>query len=67
MRRSAPFDSRTPVTDMKQGNLRTGELPDAFEAALRAGRVALVELRIDPEPITARATLAQIRGAGVGA
>ena len=46
---------------------RTAELPDAFEAALRAGRVALVEPRIDPELITTRATLAQIRGAGAHA
>ena len=38
-----------------------------FEAALRPGRVALVELRIDPEPITTRTTLAQVRGAGAGA
>ena len=46
---------------------RTGEFPAAFEAATSAGRVALVELRIDPELITTRATLAQIRGAGVRA
>ena len=45
---------------------RTGEFPDAFEAAMSAGRVALVELRIDPELITTRATLSQIRGAGAG-
>ena len=38
-----------------------------LEAALRAGRVALVEPRIDPEPITTRAILAQVRGAGAGA
>ena len=41
---------------------RTEEFPGAFEKALRAARVALVELRIDPELITTRATLAQIRG-----
>ena len=46
---------------------RTDEFPAAFEAALCAGRVALVEVRIDPELITTRATLAQIRGAGVHA
>ena len=44
---------------------RTDEFPDAFEKAMSAGRVALVELRIDPELITTRATLARIRGAGV--
>ena len=43
---------------------RTDAFPDAFEAALSAGRVALVELRIDPELITTRATLAQLRGTG---
>ena len=46
---------------------RTGEFPAAFEAAASAGRVALIELRIDPELITTRATLAQIRGADVRA
>ena len=44
---------------------RTDEFPDAFEKAMSAGRVALVELCIDPELITTRATLARIRGAGV--
>ena len=38
-----------------------------FEAALRPGRVALVEPRIDPEPITTRTTLAQVLSAGAGA
>ena len=43
---------------------RTDEFPDAFDAALSAGRAAVVELRIDPELITTRATLARIRGTG---
>ena len=43
---------------------RTDEFADALEDALGAGRVALVELRIDPELITTRATLSQIRGSG---
>ena len=43
---------------------RTGEFPGALEDALGAGRVAVVELRIDPELITTRATLSQIRGSG---
>ena len=46
---------------------RTTGFPAAFEAALRAGRVALVEPRIGPEPITTRATLARIRSAGARA
>ena len=45
---------------------RTDEFPGAFEAAMSAGRAALLELRIDPELITTRTTLAQIRGAGAG-
>ena len=43
---------------------RTEEFAGAFESALGAGRVALVELRIDPELITTRATLSQVRGSG---
>ena len=42
----------------------TEEFPDAFEAAMSAGRAAVIELRIDPELITTRATLAQLRGTG---
>jgi acetolactate synthase-1/2/3 large subunit len=40
---------------------RTEDFPDAFEQALAAGRPALLELRVDPEAITPRATLTQIR------
>ena len=43
---------------------RTDEFPDALEAAMSAGRVAVVELRINPELITTRATLTRIRGSG---
>ena len=43
---------------------RTGDFPEVFDAASSAGRAAVVELRIDPELITTRATLAQIRGTG---
>ncbi|HKP18958.1 MAG TPA: thiamine pyrophosphate-binding protein [Gaiellaceae bacterium] len=38
------------------------DFPAAFEEALGAGRPALLELRVDPEAITPRATLSQIRG-----
>jgi acetolactate synthase-1/2/3 large subunit len=41
---------------------RTEEFPDAFDEALAAGRPALLELRVDPEAITPRATLTEIRG-----
>ena len=44
--------------------VRTDEFPEAFEDALTCGRVSIVELRIDPELITTRATLSRIRGAG---
>jgi acetolactate synthase I/II/III large subunit len=40
---------------------RTEDFADAFEEAVTAGRPALLELRVDPEAITPRATLAQIR------
>ena len=43
---------------------RTADFPGALEAALGAGRIAVVELRIDPELITTRATLSRIRGTG---
>ena len=43
---------------------RTADFPGALEDALGAGRVAVVELRIDPELITTRATLSRIRGTG---
>ena len=43
---------------------RTDDFPEVFDAASSAGRAAVVELRIDPELITTRATLAQIRGTG---
>ena len=40
---------------------RTEEFADAFERALAAGRPALLELRVDPEAISPRATISQIR------
>jgi acetolactate synthase-1/2/3 large subunit len=40
---------------------RTEDFADAFEEALAAGRPALLELRVDPEAITPRATLTEIR------
>ena len=46
--------------------LRTEEFADALERALAAGRPALLELRIDPEAITPRATLSEIRAASAG-
>ena len=41
----------------------TDEFPDALERALGAGRVALLELVVDPEAITPRETLSEIRSA----
>eukprot|EP00119_Amphimedon_queenslandica_P006813 XP_011408106.1 PREDICTED: uncharacterized protein LOC105315237 [Amphimedon queenslandica] len=43
---------------------RTCDFPQAFERALGAGRIAVLELPIDPEMITTRATLSQLRGTG---
>jgi acetolactate synthase-1/2/3 large subunit len=43
---------------------RSEDFPGAFEAALAEGRPALLELRVDPEAITPRATLSQIRAGG---
>ena len=40
---------------------RGEDFPAAFEDALAAGRPALLELRVDPEAITPRATLSQLR------
>jgi len=42
---------------------RTEQFEGTFERALAAGRPALVELRVDPEGITPRQTLTQIREA----
>jgi acetolactate synthase-1/2/3 large subunit len=43
---------------------RNEDFPDAFERALAEPRPALLELRVDPEAITPRATLSQIRAGG---
>lgn len=40
---------------------RTGEFAPAFERATNAGRPALIELRIDPEAITPKQSLSEIR------
>jgi len=42
---------------------RTEDFPDAFEEALGCGRPALLELRVDPEAITPRGTLSELRAA----
>jgi acetolactate synthase I/II/III large subunit len=41
--------------------LRSEDFPDAFERALAQNRPALLELRVDPEAITPRQTLSEIR------
>jgi acetolactate synthase I/II/III large subunit len=40
---------------------RTEDVEDAFEEALASGAPAVLELRVDPEAITPRATLSEIR------
>ena len=42
---------------------RTADFEPAFEAALASGRPAVLELRVDPEAITPRHTIAEIRQA----
>jgi acetolactate synthase-1/2/3 large subunit len=42
---------------------RTEDFPDALERALAAGRPAVVELRVDPEGISPRHTITELREA----
>jgi acetolactate synthase-1/2/3 large subunit len=42
---------------------RTEDFPDALEEALASGLPALIELRVDPEAITPRQTLSELRDA----
>jgi acetolactate synthase-1/2/3 large subunit len=44
---------------------RTEEFVPAFERAKAAGKAALIELRLDPEALTPRASLSQIRAAAL--
>jgi acetolactate synthase-1/2/3 large subunit len=46
---------------------RTEDFAPAFERALAAGRPALLELRVDPEALTPKASLSQIRSAALAA
>jgi acetolactate synthase-1/2/3 large subunit len=40
---------------------KTEEFAPAFERALKAGKPALIEVKLDPEAITSRTTLSAIR------
>ena len=46
---------------------RTEDFAAAFERARTSGRAALIELRLDPEAITTRATLSNIRETALAA
>ena len=46
---------------------RTEEFAPALERALAAGKAALIEIRLDPEAITPRQTLSEIRATGLKA
>jgi acetolactate synthase-1/2/3 large subunit len=46
---------------------KTAEFAPAFERALAAGRPALLELRLDPEAITPKASLTDLRNAALKA
>jgi acetolactate synthase-1/2/3 large subunit len=43
----------------------TAEFVPAFEAAMKARRISLIEIRIDPEVITTSTTLSAIRDAAL--
>jgi acetolactate synthase-1/2/3 large subunit len=45
---------------------RSEDFADAFDAAVASGGPALLELRVDPEAITPRQTLAELRSAAQG-
>jgi acetolactate synthase-1/2/3 large subunit len=42
---------------------RSEDFPGAFDEALECGRPAVIELRVDPQAITPRQTLDEIRAA----
>jgi len=44
---------------------KTADFPAAFDRALKAGKPALLELRIDPEAISTRTTLSALRNAAL--
>jgi acetolactate synthase-1/2/3 large subunit len=44
---------------------RTEDFAPAFDAALKAGRISLIEIRLDPEVISTTTTLSRIRDAGL--
>jgi acetolactate synthase I/II/III large subunit len=46
--------------------LRSDDFPEAFERALSEPRPSLLELRVDPEAITPRQTLSEIRAEAIG-
>jgi len=46
--------------------LRSEDFPAAFERALAEPRPSLLELRVDPEAITPRQTLSEIRAEAIG-
>ena len=43
--------------------VRTEEFAPAFERAMASGKPAVIEIRIDPEALTPRQSLSQIRAA----
>ena len=47
--------------------MKTEEFAPIFERAMAAGKPALIEIRIDPEVLTIRQTLSQIRAAALEA
>jgi len=44
---------------------RTEDFAPVFEAAMNAGRISVIEIRVDLETITTRTTMSKLRGSGV--
>lgn len=44
---------------------RTEDFTPVFEAAMNAGRISVIEIRVDLETITTRTTMSKLRGSGV--
>jgi acetolactate synthase-1/2/3 large subunit len=61
MHQERHYPGRAIATDLVERVERTADFPAAFERALSANKPALLELLIDPEAITPRASLSEIR------
>jgi acetolactate synthase-1/2/3 large subunit len=82
MHQERDYPSRVSGTDLKNPDFaalaraygghgevveRTADFPDAFRRAEAAGTLAVIELRLDPEALTPRYSLTQIREGALSA